>query len=445
MFRALLSRIIVISFAILLGYIIPDHNPSSDVEKFTFNQSNTLLTLLSYFIKWDSAYYTETMMEGHYLYEKQLVFYPFFPLLTILTHNTLIPYCQNQLTIILTALLLNILCFMISSYYLYKITTDLNLCHVSVILALFCYNPSSIFYTTLYSESVYTMLAYISLYYIPYIVTYNHTGMPSHIYICRRSFLFVSFTLFLASFTRSNSILHIIIILICILLPYILHLYNNNKNIARVDFWREVLIIGGIVYVLCSAIVWPHFYWHIYSKHVLYYTSYMQNETCNDNTSHNTSCLCIYNIHINQYSFPFHTVYSYLQYKYWNIHLFAQYTDYKQLPNLLIASPAIILCIYIINIYSQAIWYKVKKGHNYDLHTHRYSIRDDIFVYTNTIYRRSYQYTFIQHSNDHNYDPYLPYIPTQRIIYTLALVVHLTATLLTLLAYAHFQTVSMCI
>ncbi|MCO5605109.1 hypothetical protein L7F22_059289 [Adiantum nelumboides] len=130
--------------------------------------SPKLSGLLEKFIVWDGVYYIR-IAECGYEYEQTFAFLPVFPLTIRLISDTalsgLILFVGYRATLCLSAFLLNVTVFVLSALVLYKVSylvlKDERLAYQST--ALFCLNPASVFYASIYSESLFSLLTFAGL------------------------------------------------------------------------------------------------------------------------------------------------------------------------------------------------------------------------------------------------------------------------------------------
>ncbi|VDM33756.1 unnamed protein product [Hydatigera taeniaeformis] len=118
--------------------------------------------LLDGFHKWDAIYFHFISMNG-YLYENTLVFFPLFPIVLRFVSDLLyafVPLCSFWTHSILIGVFLCFLCNLLSAIQMYRLS-KLVLMNNSLSLVsalLFVINPASVFFTTLYSEALYSFL-----------------------------------------------------------------------------------------------------------------------------------------------------------------------------------------------------------------------------------------------------------------------------------------------
>jgi GPI mannosyltransferase 2 len=196
---ASISRLLVLSLCLLCDWRLADHIPQGIVQHFDTEK----VFLLKTFTRWDAAHYL-SIASGGYSYEQALAFFPAYPFfLRILTD--VFPTemsIQKDTILILTGLVVSNFLFVGSTVVFSYLCTDFGLSSRQSILALllFCFNPASVFFSTVYSESMYCFSAMLAL------ALYN-----------RSQYAFCALFYFLASATRSTGVLNAIPILLDLL------------------------------------------------------------------------------------------------------------------------------------------------------------------------------------------------------------------------------------
>lgn len=346
----IISRIFIAIISILSDYAILDHQ-ATGVEQYEFQYTSIYLKLiLSPFYKWDSIHYVKIAMEG-YQNDYQFVFYPLYPWLLSYTSyiirqlNTYylqlqwITTLSSQELIIIIGLLVNFICFIMSYYILKNIMLQLGYkqSYINIVCQCYALNPASIFYTTIYTESLYTMVSWLGFL----------------LYLTKHYKIYSVVPFMLASFIRSNGSFNLIFIFIIWITKIYKHfsIINIKENISNYYLFYsfiETCLVG-------LGILLPTLLWNYYA----YYQLCIQSKINMDFIIYEEVNVSIYNniisidsdtnniICMNRNIIP--KVYSYLQSKYWNIG-FLNYYELKQIPNFIIALPIILISIYIINI-----------------------------------------------------------------------------------------------
>lgn len=367
--QLLLSRFVVIVIA-CIGAYIPDHNPGSanDVQRFEISQYTKKFPdyFLGGFTKWDSAYFLGIARNGAYKQEKELVFYPLYPILLRILYNLLSGYdafdhsvvTGPSYLLVVVGLVLNFIASYFASCSLEEILNDLTTnCHgdlendsnliVATALTLFHFNPATIFFTTTYTESVYCGLSWFSILLFQRSSCYYFTNVSKNgsrttwplLHIVW--LLLTSSATFLASATRSNAIFQLAFV------PNILHdiKWNRSYEISETMFRRRISVIIELisVIVIVTSIVLPHIIWNDYSHNLSNEISgNCEGLACN-NANIDRAC----NINTKHRYFPFDSVYSRLQRDYWNVGFLRQY-KWAQMPNFMLAVPVVTLSLHTL-------------------------------------------------------------------------------------------------
>ncbi|XP_027163871.1 GPI mannosyltransferase 2 isoform X1 [Coffea eugenioides] len=120
-------------------------------------------------IVWDSVYYVRIAQCG-YEYEQSYAFFPLLPMCISLLSRTvlapLIPIIGHKAVLGLSGYVLNNIAFVFTALYIYRLSIlILNDSEVALRASiLFCFNPASVFYSSIYSESLYAVFSIVGLY-----------------------------------------------------------------------------------------------------------------------------------------------------------------------------------------------------------------------------------------------------------------------------------------
>ena len=339
----LLSRVLSVCMCILADVLGVDHiaqgvsyycrieNSSAaaaDFQKISFAVS----WWLEPFVKWDSAHYLNIARNG-YRHEKQLVFLPLFPTAIRLMRKALlflghfegfddeVTTSTDQVSdaisyndsFVISAVFLNMLCYSVSCVVLVTLFERFNISQKTRTISVWIYlaNPASIFFTTAYTESLYSLLSWSSMLMI-----------ESDFYQ-----MFAVLPLALASFTRSNGILNA---------TFIISKACKNILTSNRDGSLWVTILQTIWHVLMIfASVLPLF--------IVDSNNYAS--LCNVSVVSNTSSICNF-IESSRRSVSFLStpLYTSLQEKHWNVG-FMKYYQFKQIPNFLLSIPILMIAI----------------------------------------------------------------------------------------------------
>ena len=276
--------------------------------------------LLGGFTRWDSEYFLHIAEHG-YQYEQCLAFFPLYPFTVDIVHKLFLyplPLLYSKDAILVSAVMVNIGAFVLAGLMLYRLTDEMFhrpvLSHITIIL--YCINPSNIFMTTTYSESIFILFVFTGL-----LSLYRH-----HNWVAMVMFM-------LAGYTRSNGIL---------LVGYVLWYY-----------WLQLLSPANSILMILSIIARSLVQVSmVISSFVLFQ-------------------LMAYQLFCHNIPTPMewcgHTIpisYSYIQQQYWNVG-WLRYYQVKQIPNFLLASPTIIMCSYWLLCCYRGNWNKMFKKHNH--------------------------------------------------------------------------------
>lgn len=198
------SRLIVFCLQLLFNLLIPDHKSDGFVNGLEAELKTTtdyiVYNLLIGLNRWDSQYFIAIANQG-YFREEFLAFFPLFPLSvrflalilnwiqTLLGQTFVSFYCL----LLIASFLLNLLLFVITSVVLYKLTVRLfgDQWFARRAVHWFAYNPSSIFFSSSYTESLFAFFTFSGIY-------------LSHLATDYRSLTMASVAFGLSCGTRSN-------------------------------------------------------------------------------------------------------------------------------------------------------------------------------------------------------------------------------------------------
>ncbi|EPS63667.1 hypothetical protein M569_11110, partial [Genlisea aurea] len=323
---AIASRILVLSLIVFWRSLISPYDTSASINPPCLSASSEyrkprvllprLGASLESSIVWDGVYFVR-IAECGYEYEQTYAFLPLLPFFISVLSKTvfapLIPVIGIRAVLAFSGYVLNNIAFVFAALYLYRLSlvvlVDPELALRSSVL--FCFNPASIFYSSLYSESLFALLSFGGLY-----------------YIMRGSDYRASFWFALSTFVRSNGILNAGYICFRKLLQVTEDfLYRKGTFLASL----RNLLIGA----LCSLFVVIPF---------ISFQAYGYSNICKGR-------------HLTEITPPWckarlPLLYSYIQSHYWGVG-FLKYFQVKQVPNFLLGSPILSLSICSIVYYSK--------------------------------------------------------------------------------------------
>ncbi|XP_011647407.1 GPI mannosyltransferase 2 [Pogonomyrmex barbatus] len=342
---AITTRIAILVLQVIFNVLIPDHDADAFKRPLDSTEKVSLYDRIIYFLfngltRWDGEYFLHIARYG-YTYENTLAFYPLYPVMIRIVAAVLIkifPLFNIQSMMIVAAILINFVCFVKSTIILYDLTKyvfqNTTIAYKTVML--YCINPASIFFSAIYSES---MFAYLTFY-----------TMLSSVKCC--SALNISFPLALSTLVRSNGIVNIGF-------PVyfgLKNLYNSKKmkhqrqyNLLSI-LWHifKLIKLKNCFIILSTVIVSlsPFFLLQIYNYikfctftfdklslpvDVLHYA--IENNLILPGKTESMWCNA---------SIPL--AYSYVQKTYWNIG-FLRYYQFKQIPNFILALPILYIML----------------------------------------------------------------------------------------------------
>eukprot|EP01018_Ginkgo_biloba_P031801 Gb_15854 [translate_table: standard] len=321
---ALISRIVVLSLIVIWRGIASPYDTSASLDPpclspttmdppppiFSENDEqigvgHKLGKAIEASVVWDGVYYVRIAQCG-YEYEQTYAFLPFLPLCMRLLSKTVFAPLRSVLgyraVLALSGYVLNNTAFVLAAIYLYKLSI-LVLKESRAALrttALFCFNPASIFYSSIYSESLFSLLSFAGIYYL--ISGVNWKAM-----------LFFA----VSSAVRSNGVINAGFFLFQAMHRAYDAFFQQNQILLSL----QVLIIACLQSV-CVFV--PFFLFQLYG---------FLNICLGGSSSEGSRPWCRANV-------PY--LYGFIQSHYWEVG-FLRYFQLKQLPNFLLASPMLLL------------------------------------------------------------------------------------------------------
>ncbi|KAJ8669116.1 hypothetical protein QAD02_000375 [Eretmocerus hayati] len=169
---AVLSRVIVLLLQMIFNFICPDHDadafrlPVDSTDKPSF-LDHIVTFILGGLTRWDAQYYIHIARYG-YTYENTLAFFPLFPL--AMRHAAIFLHIEPPIlifnnTLVVFGFVINFLCFIKASLIMFDLSEVVfknpRVAYRAAIL--FCINPASIFFSAIYSESMFAYLTFYSM------------------------------------------------------------------------------------------------------------------------------------------------------------------------------------------------------------------------------------------------------------------------------------------
>nr|XP_007157779.1 hypothetical protein PHAVU_002G098000g [Phaseolus vulgaris]ESW29773.1 hypothetical protein PHAVU_002G098000g [Phaseolus vulgaris] len=159
---AICSRLLLLAMIILFRTILSPYDTSASLNPPCLSTPNaTLSSPLQNAVVWDSVYFLRIAQCG-YEYEQTFAFLPLLPL-----SLSLLSFLPTQTPLfILSAYLINNLAFVLAALYFYRLSLTLLKDPQTALRAtlLFCFNPASVFYSSIYSESLYALMCFGGMY-----------------------------------------------------------------------------------------------------------------------------------------------------------------------------------------------------------------------------------------------------------------------------------------
>ncbi|PNY04959.1 GPI mannosyltransferase 2-like protein [Trifolium pratense] len=315
---AIYSRILLISLIIFFRTLASPYDTSASLNPpcltttVAATPNNThrspIASAIENGIVWDSVYFVRSAQCG-YEYEQSYAFLPLLPLsISFLSPSILSSLLPQRSLFALSAYLINNLAFVLAALYFYRLSIAILKDPEIALRAtvLFCFNPASIFYSSIYSESLYAVLSLGGLYY----------------FVSGKNNLSV-LLLALSGCARSNGVLNAGYICFQTMhRGYHALFHNKNVTIAVVGALRSICIFAPFVA----------------------FQAYGYYNMCVGRFPDERRPWCNARIPL---------LYNYIQSHYWNVG-FLRYFQLKQLPNFLLASPILSLAFYSVVHYAKS-------------------------------------------------------------------------------------------
>ncbi|XP_076231085.1 phosphatidylinositol glycan anchor biosynthesis class V [Calliopsis andreniformis] len=345
---ALISRVAILILQFIFNLICPDHHadafrgPVDDSDKVTFCD-NIIAFLFNGLTRWDGQYFIHIAKYG-YTYENVLAFYPLYPKLIQLVAIFIrkVFFLLNiHSSIIVAAVLINTVCFVKSAVILYDLSKIVlkkkSVAYKAAIL--YCINPASIFFSAIYSESLFAYLTYYSML----------ESIKLNPYVC--------FPIGLSIFTRSNGMVNIGFPIYFSFKKLCDGLLTKSENFSLKTLSRFIFKVTTLqsLCLLCNTIIIsivPFLLLQIYN-YILFCIphsnqTFIPEHIINYGTINNLILPGSDKIEWCSAKIPI--AYTSIQKKYWNVGLF-KYYEIKQTPNFILAFPILYIMIKCIKEY----------------------------------------------------------------------------------------------
>uniref|UniRef100_A0A1J3K303 GPI mannosyltransferase 2 n=1 Tax=Noccaea caerulescens TaxID=107243 RepID=A0A1J3K303_NOCCA len=324
---AIFSRLLVLFLTILWRSFLQPYDTSAAINppclyhKDVAEDSpplvigNAVSKTLENSVVWDSVYFLRITQCG-YEYEQTYAFLPLLPFFISLLSRTvfapLVPLIGLRAVMVLSGYVVSNVAFVFAAIYLFRVSAiilkDTEASFRASII--FCFNPASIFYSSIYSESLYALFSIGGLYHL-----LSGTSNVAVLWFA------------LSGCARSNGIINAGYI--CFQTMH--RAYEALYQKRRVCLAVQVLIIG---FLRCVCICLPFVAFQAYG----YYN------ICHGHKPEELRPWCKARIPL---------MYNFIQSHYWGVG-FLKYFQFKQLPNFLLASPVLSLAVCSIISYTKS-------------------------------------------------------------------------------------------
>lgn len=341
---ALTSRIIVLVLQFVFNTLCPDHEADAFKRPIDLLEKTSLCdTVIEYLFgglaRWDGEHFLHIAKYG-YTYESSLAFYPLYPLLIRIVSvpiRRIFFVLNSRSAMLVAAVLINVVCFIKSAVIFYDLSRAVlkksNIAYKAAVL--YCINPASIFFSAVYSESLFAYLTFYSM-------------LRSV-----RSDSYVAFPIGLSVLTRSNGIINIGFPMY-FQLKKLFHSYTGNLSCKTICKFMFSSITLKHLYAMCNTIIISMVQFillQIYNYIIFCIPNpdqIIRPEVIAHSAAYNLTLLGNDNVEWCYSRIPI--AYSYIQKKYWNVG-FLSYYEMKQIPNFVLAFPILYIMIKCIKEY----------------------------------------------------------------------------------------------
>ncbi|CAN6342948.1 unnamed protein product [Urochloa humidicola] len=318
------SRVLVLSLSILARLLFRPYDTSASLSPPCLSSSpsapsissTNLSASISSLAVWDGVHFARSAECG-YEYEQSFAFLPLLPasiaLLARSLFAPLMPVLGYRAVLVLSGYVLNNVAFVAAAAYFYRLSVlilkDQKAAYRASVL--FCFNPASVFYSSLYSESLYALFSLGGLFYL-----FSGANTVAAIMLA------------LSGSARSNGALNA---------GYFCFQALLQAYDAAVRKKRPLLAVQALVAAALRTIFifLPFFAFQAYG--------YLN--ICVHGSSEKLRPWCKGKVPL---------LYGFIQSHYWGVG-FLRYFQVKQLPNFLLASPVLSLAVYSITHYTKML------------------------------------------------------------------------------------------
>ena len=321
------SRVLVLTLSLLARLLFRPYDTSASLHppclsspsfppSASSSNSTATATAISSLAVWDGVHFARSAECG-YEYEHSFAFLPLLPasiaLLSRSLFAPLVPMLGYRAVLVISGHVLNNVAFVAAAAYFYRLSVlilkDSGAAYRASVL--FCFNPASVFYSSLYSESLYALFSLGGLFYL-------FSGARTVAMIM----------LALSGSARSNGALNAGYI--CF--EALLQAYDAAIQKKR-PMWAVQALVTG--FLRPTFVFLPFFAFQAYG--------YLNICVHGDTDELRPWCKA---------KLPL--LYSFIQSHYWGVG-FLRYFQVKQLPNFLLASPVLSLAVYSIVHYTKLL------------------------------------------------------------------------------------------
>ncbi|CAJ1444693.1 unnamed protein product [Effrenium voratum] len=302
---AVLSRLAVLAACVVSDVVLPDHQPDPSVARPTNPP-----WLLRAFTRWDASHFLNLATYG-YRQEKDLAFFPLLPLVMHCLARLLQGIFTWDVSVVVAGLLITNACFVLSAWLLFRLSLLVLKEHALALNAvwIFCITPANVFFSSVYTESPFAACTLGGL------------------LLLQLDRFYASAVIFgLGASLRSNGILNAGFLAHYVLLAC---LKQPKAELVRTCFHGILRLSVGLALALTPFVT--------FQAYTVWRVCFDQSEECDasDGAAAVAPEIC-------QQVIP--NAYSYIQAKYWQVGLF-RYWQIKQIPNFLLALPALVLTV----------------------------------------------------------------------------------------------------
>ncbi|CAN8294128.1 unnamed protein product [Cochlearia groenlandica] len=316
---AIFSRLLVLFLTILWRSFLRPYDTSAAIDPPCLHHkdvagdsppplfiANAISKILENGVVWDSVYFLRITQCG-YEYEQTYAFLPLLPFFIYLLSHTvfapLVPFIGVRAVMALSGYVVSNLAFVFAAIYLFRVSAivlkDTEASFRASVM--FCFNPASVFYSSIYSESLYALFSIGGVYHL-----LSGTSNVAAVWFA------------LSGCARSNGILNAGYI--CFQTMH--QAYQAFYQKRRVSLAVQVLVAG---FLRCICICLPFVAFQAYG----YYN------ICHGHKLDELRPWCKARVPL---------LYNFIQSHYWGVG-FLRYFQLKQLPNFLLASPILSLAV----------------------------------------------------------------------------------------------------